>query len=79
MQKVDALTRIVMGSVGELKVEKLTVLGGTGGTGSAGEPGGASTDLARRVIAANEQIKAAAGVDLLKAVQGRVEGKRPTI
>jgi flotillin len=33
MQKVDELMRIVMGSVSELKVEKLTVLGGLGGSG----------------------------------------------
>jgi flotillin len=72
MQKVDGLMRIVMGSVSDLRIEKLTVLGGLGAaTGTT--PGG--TELASRVLTANEQIKAAAGVDLLKAVQGRVEGK----
>ena len=73
MQKVDGLMRIVMGSVGELRVEKLTVLGGLGG--GAGGPGG---DLTGKVLAANEQLKAAAGVDLLKAVQGRIEGRSPS-
>jgi flotillin len=65
MQKVDELMRIVMGSVSELKVEKLTVLGGLGGNGGTG-------DLAGKLLSANEQIKAVAGVDLMRAVQQRV-------
>jgi flotillin len=69
MQKVDELMRIVMGSVSELKVEKLTVLGGLGGSGGAQ---GGTGDLAGKLLAANEQIKAVAGVDLMRAVQQRV-------
>ncbi len=70
MQKIDELVRIVMGTVHDLKVDRLTVLGGVGGSATNG-----ATDLggvAGRLITANEQIKAAAGVDLLAAVQGRI-------
>lgn len=69
MQKVADLTRIVMGTVKELKVDKLTVLGGIGGVtnGHNGAP-----DLTGRLIAASEQIKAATGVDLGAALRDRV-------
>jgi flotillin len=69
MQKVDELMRIIMGTVGELKVERLTMLGG---------PGAGGTDVAGltgRLVAANEQLKAAVGVDLLRAVEAKVAGK----
>jgi flotillin len=65
MQKVDELMRIVMGTVGELRVEKLTVLGGTT-DGEGGAP------LTNRLLAASEQLKAATGVDLLRGVAGRL-------
>jgi flotillin len=68
MQKVADLTRIVMGTVKGLKVEKLTVLGGVGG-GNGGDAG--LPDLTGRLIAANEQIKAATGVDLASALRPR--------
>jgi flotillin len=84
MQKVDGLMRIVMDTVGDLKVERLTMLGGLGGN-SAG-PGAATGtsdlgNLAGRLLAANEQIKAAAGVDLLAAAGGRLTpaGRPPTV
>jgi flotillin len=67
MQKVGDLTRIVMSTVGSLKVDKLTILGGIGSGASSGLP-----DLTGKVIAASEQIKAATGVDLLGAVRGRM-------
>jgi len=66
MQKVDALVNIVMGSMGNITVNRLTMLGDAGGEGGPG-------DLPRKVIATNEQVKAATGVDLLRAVQQRVE------
>ena len=50
-----------------LKVEKLTVLGGVGGIGN----GTGLPDLTGRLIAANEQIKAATGVDLASALRPR--------
>ena len=64
MQKLDALTRIVMSSVSKLKVDRLTVLGGVGGNGATGTVG--------NLIAASEQIKAATGVDLAAAVGTRL-------
>jgi flotillin len=74
MQKVDELTRIVMGTVTNLKVSRLTVLGGIGGSNGAGTPG---ADLTGRVIAASEHLKAATGVDLLGAVRDRMTGGPP--
>jgi hypothetical protein len=67
MQKVADLTRIVMGTVKTLKVEKLTVLGGIGG----GAGGNGAGELTGRLIAANEQLKAATGVDLVAALRPR--------
>jgi len=71
MQKVDELMRIVMGTMSELRVEKLALLGGLGSAGVANGDGGAS-DLTGRIIASNEQLKAVSGVDLLRAVRDRV-------
>src|SRR6476659_7284815 len=45
MQKVADLSRIVMSTVGTLKVDKLTVLGGIGGGPGAGGTGGGLNDL----------------------------------
>jgi len=67
MQKVADLTRIVMGTVKTLKIDKLTVLGGIGGTG--GGSGVIGPELTGRLIAASEQIKAATGVDLAAALR----------
>jgi flotillin len=89
MQKVDGLMRIVMDTVGDLKVERLTMLGGLAGNGAG--PGAATTGtgtgtgdlggLAGRLLAANEQIKAAAGVDLLAAAGSRLTpaGRPPMV
>jgi len=68
MQKVDGLMRIVMATVSDLKVRKLTVLGGLGN--GAG-------DVTGKVIAASEQLKAATGVDLLRAIQDRMTPPAP--
>jgi flotillin len=68
MQKVDELMRVVMSTVGDLKVERLTMLGGP----ISASGGGDGASVAGRIIAANEQLKAVAGIDLLKAVAGRV-------
>jgi flotillin len=69
MQKVDELMRIVMGTVSDLKVDKLTVLGLNG----AG-PQTDGLDLTGKIISAGEQLKAATGVDLLGAVRDRLGG-----
>jgi flotillin len=78
MQKMDELIRIVMGTVHDLKVERLTVLGGVGAGASTNGAPVTGVDLggvAGRLITANEQLKAAVGVDLLGAVEGRLSGK----
>lgn len=66
MQKVDQLMRIVMSTAGDLKIDRLTVLGGVGSGGNG--------DVAGKIVAASEQLKAATGVDLLSAVRGRLAG-----
>ncbi len=48
--------------------DRLTVLGGIGGDGSGG-------DLAGKLIAMSEQLKAATGVDMVQAVRERLVGK----
>ena len=68
MQKVDGLMRIVMSSAGDLKVDRLTVLGGIGGNGGSG-------DLAGKLIAMSEQLRTATGLDIVQAVRERVSGK----
>jgi flotillin len=65
LSKLDQLMRIVMRTVGDLKVDQLTGLGGLGA-------GGNGTELTGRIIAGSERIKAATGVDLLGAVRDRV-------
>jgi flotillin len=70
MQKVDQLMRIVMSTAGDLKIDRLTVLGGVGANNTNG-------DVAGKIIAATEQLKAATGVDLLSAVRGRLAGAPP--
>jgi len=65
LQQVMPLLAEVSGSGRRLVIEKVTVLPGDGG-GS----------FARSVIAANEQIKAATGVDLADAAR-RLEGTQP--
>lgn len=87
MQKLDALTRIVMGSMSALKVDRLTVLGGIGGGGGpaghspgaglAANGGGISRELVGSLIAASEQIRAATGVDLAAALGSRLAAAPP--
>jgi len=76
MQKVADLTRIVMSTVGSLKVDKLTILGGIGGgsghaSGNGAGAGAGLPDLTGRLIAASEQIKAATGIDIAAALRAR--------
>ena len=74
MQKVADLTRIVMSTVGQLKVDKLTILGGLGGAGSGANGagmGGGLPDLTGKLIAASEQIKAATGIDIAAVLRAR--------
>jgi flotillin len=61
MQKLEGLVRIVMATVGDLKIRKLTSLAGMNATGGG--------DLTARLIAASAQLKAATGVDVLRAIE----------
>jgi len=62
MEKLHNLVKTMTRTVENVKVDKVTVLG----TGTAGG------DLAPKVINASEQLKAALGVDILGAVQGKL-------
>jgi len=67
MQKLQNLVRTLTRTMQAVKVNKVTVLG-------LGQQGGGG--LAPGVINANEQIKAALGVDLVDALQSRLGGAR---
>ena len=77
MQKVADLTRIVMSTVGSLKVDRLTVLGGVGGAGGGNGSGTGLPDLTGKLIAASEQIKAATGIDIAAALRARTPPTTP--
>jgi flotillin len=67
MQKLVPLMAKIAESMGELKVDRLTVLGKGGGNGE-GE------DLASKLINYSEQIKAATGIDVPALVRGKLGG-----
>ncbi len=69
MQKLVPMLRQVTGTIGDLHVDKLTVIGG----GS----GGGSNDLASSLVRTNEQIKAATGVDVPKMLTSAFGGSEP--
>jgi flotillin len=66
MQKLDSLIGTLTHTLEAVKVDRVTVLGTGLGRGGAG------SDLAPRLINANEQLKAALGVDLLGALSARL-------
>ena len=61
MQKLVPMLRKVTGTIGDIRVDKLTVIGGGGG---------ADGNLASSLVRTNEQIKAAVGVDIPKLLTG---------
>jgi flotillin len=63
MQKLVPLLRSVSSTIGELHVDKLTVIGGGGDSSGA--------DLATGLVRANEQLKAATGVDVPAMLKSR--------
>ncbi|MEO0324689.1 MAG: SPFH domain-containing protein [Myxococcota bacterium] len=67
MQKLVPVLKQVSSTIGRLRVDRLTVLGDGGGSG--GDGGGS---LAGTLVGANEQIKAATGVDLTQALRERM-------
>lgn len=68
MQKLLPVFEHLTSTMKTLRVDKLTVLGLQGQAGS----GTGAVPLAASVIATNEQLKAAAGVDLLGSLQKRL-------
>ncbi|MEZ4385770.1 MAG: SPFH domain-containing protein [Nannocystaceae bacterium] len=71
MQKLVPLMRTVSGTIGDLKVDRMTVLP-AGLTGSDGE-----APLAAKLLGYAEQIKAATGVDVPKIVRDRFGDETP--
>lgn len=67
MQKLVPMLKTVSGSIGELHVDKLTVIG-------SGRNGAGDSDLAATLMRTNEQIKAATGVDVPKMLTRFQEG-----
>ncbi len=59
MQKLVPVLRQVSGTIGQLKVDRLTVIG-QNGSGQSGTSG----SLAGQLVGTNEQIKAATGIDV---------------
>lgn len=68
LQKVLPVFEQLAGTLREMKVDRLVVLGSGGGAGA-----GAAL---RSIIAANEQVRAATGVDLVEAARGRLGTER---
>lgn len=75
MQKLDAVMTQTLRTMKDLPVDKVTVLGvGHGAAGGAGEGLAA---MAPKLVRANEELKAALGVDLANAVVTKLTGKAP--
>lgn len=70
MQKLVPVLRQVSSTIGELKVDRLTVIGGQ-------QEGGASGDLATQLVRTNEQVKAATGVDVAGVLRSKLEETPP--
>jgi flotillin len=69
MQKLVPLFHSLAGTIGELKIDRLTIL--PRGTGTEGQP------LAARLVDASEQIKAATGIDVPKSLRDALGDPRP--
>jgi flotillin len=70
MQKLVPLLKSVSSSMGDLKVDRLTVLGG-------GSAGGDGERLASKIMRTSEEVKAATGIDLPDALRSRL-GPKPS-
>jgi flotillin len=68
MQQLVPLLDKVSGTIGKLKVDRLTVIG-RGGPGSDG----AGDPLAAKIVSATEQIRAATGVDVAQMLRDRAQ------
>jgi len=72
MQKLVPVLQQVTGTIGRLHVDRLTLIGKTDGGGD-----GSDGSLAGRLVNANEQIKAATGVDVSRALREKLEPPTP--
>ena len=70
MQKLLPLLESLAGTMGELSVQRLSVLGGADGNGKSGS-------LARGLVSASEQIKATLGIDVPKVLSDRLGAPAP--
>jgi flotillin len=66
MQKLVPLLARMAGSMGELKVDRLTVLG------KGGPSNGGGSDLAAKLVEYSEQIRAATGIDVSAMVKQKL-------
>jgi flotillin len=64
LQKLVPVFEQLTGTLKDIKVDRLVVLGGSGGQGTA--------SVGASIIAANEQVRAATGVDLVAAARSRL-------
>ena len=69
MQKLVPLLDSLAGTMGELKVDRLTVLGQSDGGGTGG---GSDERLAAKLLRYSEEIKAATGIDVPDMVKRRL-------
>ena len=70
MQKLVPVLEQVTGTIGQLRVDRLTVIGNGQSAGNGGS-------LAGQLISTNEQIKAATGIDVAGAVRQRLSATTP--
>jgi flotillin len=68
LQKLERLTTMSTSTIGDVKVDKITVLPMAASGGS---------NLPAQLISAAEQIKAALGIDVVEAVKVRMGGQKP--
>lgn len=71
MQKLVPMLGQIMGSVGKLHVDRLTVIGSS--NGSSGAHGSGEGSLASKLVSTSEQIKAATGIDVPQMIKDRFE------
>lgn len=64
MQKLVPVLKQVSGTIGELRVDRLTVIG-------KGESNGSGGSLAGKLVSTNEQIKAATGIDVTGVMKAK--------
>lgn len=68
MQKLVPMLGQIMGGVGTLHVDRLTVIG------AGGSQNGGDGSLATKLVSTSEQIKAATGIDVPQMIKDRFEG-----